>query len=64
MVSPKAEKKAIRQQLADYYKIINPTNNMFWFDFDHPLNTERNRLIGVYSEYLAYERWFKNREQA
>lgn len=61
MVSPKAEKKAIRQQLHEYYMIINPTNSSFEFDLDHPLNPERERLIGVYYEYLAYERWFKNR---
>lgn len=63
MVSPKEEKKSIYKRLDEIYRIINPNRGMFMFDLTHPLCPEREYLIGVYHEYLAYERWFKKRAQ-
>ena len=61
MVSAKAEKKGVYKQLHDLRTIINPNNNMFMIEDNHPLCAERDALIDVYYQYLAYERWFTGR---
>ena len=61
MVSPKAEKKNMYNRLHELRATINPNNNMFTIEDNHPLCAERDALIDVYYQYLAYERWFIGR---
>jgi hypothetical protein len=56
MVSAKSEKNGIYKRLHELRTIINPNNNMFMIEDNHPLCAERDALIDVYYQYLAYER--------
>lgn len=61
MVSARDEKKNTYNRLHELRTIINPNNNMFMIEDNHPLCAERDALIDVYYQYLAYERWFTGR---